>query len=292
MSFQLSTLPSAVGSHSVLSCSSVTLSAKVFWGLATTVMPSCATASSINSTPFDSQFCCSSSLIGLEASAIWVSPLQNAWKPSPVPAPPTVICTSRFCWLNASAAAWVIGCTVLEPSTAIWPAAPPPFSAFVSSSFCPPPPPPQAARTKARARRNAPITILERTDLLKRSLLSISHWATLGPQRPGLSPGISIARLYAIGRGFWFHPCKRRFKCVLHVPEGGSRAGDREAWQAAQPFVLCSTARTTRAISYTGLSRRGRGCPLSGLWPLVRRYTSYSARKCTLGPMWRASSAM
>src|SRR5215207_5578331 len=164
------------------------LSAKVFWGLATTVMPSCATASSINSTPLDSQFCCSSSLIGLEASAIWVSPLQNAWKPSPVPAPPTVICTSRFCWLNASAAAWVIGCTVLEPSTAIWPEAPPPFSAFVSSSFCPPPPP-QPARTKARARRNAPINSLERTDLLKRSLLS-----DLTPGDPGSATTQSSTR--------------------------------------------------------------------------------------------------
>jgi hypothetical protein len=41
----------------------------------------------MNSTPFSRQAWTSSSLIGREASEIWVSPLQNASKPSPVPAP-------------------------------------------------------------------------------------------------------------------------------------------------------------------------------------------------------------
>src|SRR5215210_4307758 len=99
----------------------------------------------MNSTPACSHLSASSSLIGREASEIWVSPEQNASKPSPVPAPPTVIFTSGYCWPNASAAAWVIGCTVLEPSTAILP-----------DTFSPPPPwlplaLPQAARTKASA---------------------------------------------------------------------------------------------------------------------------------------------
>src|SRR5919107_6117054 len=105
--------------------------------------------------------------MGLEASEIWVSPLQNASKPSPVPDPPTVIRTSGFCRLNPSAVAWVIGNTVLEPSIAICPELPPPppaacVSPPVSSSFCPPPPPPpppQPARIMSEsARRPARIS--------------------------------------------------------------------------------------------------------------------------------------
>src|SRR5215218_3924393 len=95
------------------------------------------------STPPSSQACCSSGSMGREASEIWVSPAQNASKPSPVPAPPTVICTSGF--------SWAIGCTVLEPSIEIWPETfPPPCSA--------PAPPPQAARTSDSASRRADTT--------------------------------------------------------------------------------------------------------------------------------------
>src|SRR5215212_2561212 len=43
-------------------------------------------------------------------------------------------------------------------------------------------------------------------------------------------------------------------------------------------FVLCSVVGTARSIGYTGLSSQGGGgCPLSGLWPFVGRYTSCSA---------------
>src|SRR5215211_4526174 len=106
------------------------------------------------STPPSSQACCSSGSMGREASEIWVSPAQNASKPSPVPAPPTVICTSGFSWANPSTTAWVIGCTVLEPSIEIWPETfplpPPPCSA--------PAPPPQAARTSDSASKRADTT--------------------------------------------------------------------------------------------------------------------------------------
>src|SRR4028118_1610428 len=142
--------PSAAGSHMVLSCSLVTPVAKSFCLLTTTEMPSKATGISINSTPFSSHTGTSSATsIGLEASEIWVSPLQNASKPSLVPEPPMLILASGFCSLNNSAAACVIGCTVLEPSTAISPetGSPPPWP--------PPPPPPQAATPRDPARPNA-----------------------------------------------------------------------------------------------------------------------------------------
>ncbi len=64
----------------------------------------------MNSTPFSSQIGNSSATsIGLEASEIWVSPWQNASKPSLVPAPPTSMRASGFSSRNSSAAAWVIG---------------------------------------------------------------------------------------------------------------------------------------------------------------------------------------
>src|SRR3712207_7010017 len=60
--------------------------AQLFWGLATTEMPSKATGISMNSTPFSSHTGTSSATsIGLEASEITVSPLQKASKPSLVP---------------------------------------------------------------------------------------------------------------------------------------------------------------------------------------------------------------
>ena len=45
-----------------------------------------------------------------------VSPLQNFWKPPPVPEMPTVTLTFVCALLNSSATASVIGKTVLEPS--------------------------------------------------------------------------------------------------------------------------------------------------------------------------------
>src|SRR3712207_5889043 len=84
----------------------------------------------MNSTPFSSHTGNSSATsIGLEASEIWVSPWQKASKPSLVPAPPTSIFASGFSSLNNSAAACVIGCTVLEPSMLMLPetASPPPW---------------------------------------------------------------------------------------------------------------------------------------------------------------------
>src|ERR687898_23007 len=113
----------------------------------------------MNFTLFSLQTSNSSASIGLEASEIWVSPWQKASKPSLVPAPPTSMRASGFSSRNSSAAAWVIGCTVLEPSTLILP-----------ETFPPPPPwlppalPPQAARTTDKARRPA-ITIIREIPL-------------------------------------------------------------------------------------------------------------------------------
>src|SRR5215211_5641673 len=112
------------------------------------------------STPPSSQACCSSGSMGREASEIWVSPAQNASKPSPVPAPPSEICMSGFSWLNASDAAWVIGSTVLEPSVEILPETLPPPSPLALL-------PPHVARTSDNARRRtAAIGRLKRAILL------------------------------------------------------------------------------------------------------------------------------
>src|SRR5215211_92714 len=88
----------------------------------------------------------SSGLIGRDASEMSVSPAQNFSKPPPVPEIPTVTFTFGFCPWNASAAAWVNGPTVLEPSILIVPLRLPP----------PPPPPvlsspPHAATPRASA---------------------------------------------------------------------------------------------------------------------------------------------
>src|SRR5215212_6009107 len=97
------------------------------------------------STPAFLQASISSASIGLEASEIWVSPWQKAWKPSLVPAPPTSMRASGFSCRKSSAAAWVIGYTVLDPSMRISP-----------ETGSPPPPccplaPPQPARTSDSA---------------------------------------------------------------------------------------------------------------------------------------------
>ena len=69
-------------------------------------MPSLATCTSPNSTPFSSQIgTSSSSSIGREASEMSVSPAQNFSKPPPVPDWPTVIWTFGCSSLNSSAAA-------------------------------------------------------------------------------------------------------------------------------------------------------------------------------------------
>src|SRR5215207_2741098 len=115
----------------------------------------------MNSTPFSSHTGTSSATsIGLEASEIWVSPWQNASKPSLVPAPPTSMRASGYSDRNSSAAAWVIGCTVLEPSILILPetASPPPWS--------PPALLPQAATINDSAKTDITANSLERAILL------------------------------------------------------------------------------------------------------------------------------
>src|SRR4028118_2303178 len=130
----------------------------------------------MNSTPLSSHTGTSSATsIGLEASEIWVSPLQNASKPSLVPEPPMLILASGFCSLNNSAAACVIGCTVLEPSTAISPetGSPPPWL----------PPPPPAATPSDRANTRAAPT------------MSLTREILLNPHPPGLRRQKTSVRL-------------------------------------------------------------------------------------------------
>ena len=97
-----------------------------------TAMPSLATWTSLKVTPFFSQSAFSSSLIGRDASEISVSPAQKRTKPSPVPAPPTVIFTPGCDSPKNSDAASANGWTVEEPSMATlplsssWEASPPP----------------------------------------------------------------------------------------------------------------------------------------------------------------------
>src|ERR687890_396358 len=114
------------------------------------------------STPFSLHTGTSSATsIGLEASEIWVSPWQKASKPSLVPEPPTLMRASGFSWRNNSAAACVIGCTVLDPSMRISPeTGSPPLC-------CPLAPLPQPARTRASTTtRPATTNDLERPIIL------------------------------------------------------------------------------------------------------------------------------
>src|SRR5215213_9426074 len=101
---------------------------------------------SMYSTPFSLHTGTSSAWsMGLEASEIWVSPLQKASKPSLVPAPPTSMRASGFSSRKSSAAAWVSGKTVLEPSILMLPeTAPLPFC-------CPLAPAPQPDSTSDSA---------------------------------------------------------------------------------------------------------------------------------------------
>src|SRR3712207_7131500 len=148
-------------------------------------MPSKATGISIKSTPFSSHTGTSSATsIGLEASEISVSPLQNASKPSLVPEPPTLMRASGFSSRNNSAAACVIGCTVLDPSMRISPeTSSPPLLPFC----CPLAPPPQPARTSDSAiTRPATTNDLQRPVLLKPYTPFVPHRNTslrgqLGP---------------------------------------------------------------------------------------------------------------
>src|SRR5687768_15054197 len=69
------------------------------------------------STPLCLQAAISDDEIGREASLMSVSPLQNFWKPPPVPDTPTVTRTSWLARWNSSATASLMGKTVLDPST-------------------------------------------------------------------------------------------------------------------------------------------------------------------------------
>ena len=59
--------------------------------------------------------------MGLDASAMSVSPAVNRLNPAPVPPNPTLILTLGCSLRNSSATATVIGKTVLEPSISIVP---------------------------------------------------------------------------------------------------------------------------------------------------------------------------
>ena len=120
MSFQLLILES--GPQMAFSCAVVSSSEPTsVFALVTMVIPSEATRNSWYSTPPLLQAATSSSSIAREASEMSVSPLQNSSKPPPVPDVPTVMLTSPFSALNASAAAEVRGPTVEEPSMAMSP---------------------------------------------------------------------------------------------------------------------------------------------------------------------------
>ena len=99
--------------------------AQSFCGLTTTVSPSHATVSSVGSMPLDAHSSISVSRIVRDASEMSVSPLQNFWKPPPVPETPTVTWVPRLAIMNSSAIAWLIGNTVLDPSIATEPERPP-----------------------------------------------------------------------------------------------------------------------------------------------------------------------
>ena len=76
--------------------------------------------SMMSSMPFSAQASTSLSLMGREASLIWVSPRQNFSKPPPVPEKATFTRTSEAS-PNSSAIASAMGKTVEEPSMRISP---------------------------------------------------------------------------------------------------------------------------------------------------------------------------
>ena len=119
--FHVVMLPSESGLHSVVSSSIVMHSRKSASGCATTARPSRPTRSGRYSMPASAQASISLSLMGRDASEMSVSPLQNFWKPPPVPETPTVTRTSGATARNSSATASVTGKTVLEPSIATEP---------------------------------------------------------------------------------------------------------------------------------------------------------------------------
>ena len=118
--------PSAAGSQSFLSWSTVIEPTQSFSLFTTTVRPSMATGSSMKSTPAPPQRSTSSCLTGREASLMSVpSVTQNFLKPPPVPDSPTVTLTLPPVSLpNSSPTASEMGKTVLEPSMAISPPRP------------------------------------------------------------------------------------------------------------------------------------------------------------------------
>ena len=76
--------------------------------------------STMSSIPLSAQASRSESLMGREASLIWVSPRQNFSKPPPVPEKATFTRTSET-YPNSSAIASAMGNTVEEPSMRISP---------------------------------------------------------------------------------------------------------------------------------------------------------------------------
>ena len=98
----------------------------MFSGFTTTDKPSLATTTSVYPIPLALHAAASSSLIGLDASEMSVSPAQNFWKPPPVPAVATVTLTPGSTERNRSAAASLSGATVDDPSTVTVPLTPPP----------------------------------------------------------------------------------------------------------------------------------------------------------------------
>src|SRR3990170_2262520 len=121
--------------------------AQVFCWLTTTVSASWATVNARHEPiELSLQVCASLSFMGLDASDRSISPLQNLWKPPPVPEMPTVMRTLLApAREKSSAAAVVYGPTVDEPSAVIEP-----LSAFrLYVGFCADP----ATATDAIARQ-------------------------------------------------------------------------------------------------------------------------------------------
>src|SRR5215218_7304909 len=95
-------------------------------------MPSFATAKADHLTLFFWQASISDALIGRDAFARSISPLQKRWNPPPVPLMATVMRTVGFARRKSSAAEVAYGPTVLEPSAVMLPlsfAAPSTFAA-------------------------------------------------------------------------------------------------------------------------------------------------------------------
>ena len=94
-----------------------------------------------------------------DALEMSVSPLQNFWKPPPVPDVATVTVTFGYCPWKLSAASVASGATVLDPSMTIAPLSDVSPPAAVEAS--PPREPPQAANSAPAA----PMAMIAMRDL-------------------------------------------------------------------------------------------------------------------------------